>query len=320
MPPRTRPPGEGRLLQLVYYAYVGGSRLALALPERFVYGLAHGIGAMWWRLARRKRALVGRNLSRITGQGADSPDVERLTKDAFKSYARYWLETFRLVREGKEFFLERFRFPTAYNIDNVLARGKGAIVVVGHLGNWDAAGAWVGARGNTLVSVAEALRPRRMFDFFVEHRAQLGMIIHAAEPGVTTKLVEHIERGHVVAILGDRDLKGNGIEVEFFGETATFPAGAASVALRAGVPLLVSGVYSTIHEDGGRGWIAEVNEPIELPEDRGPDAVAELTKKAVRQLEQFVAKHPEEWHVFQPFWTVDKKVDNKVDRKVDKKG
>lgn len=304
--PDRRPADEGRLLQLVYHAYVAGSRVALALPERWAYGFAHWIGYLRWRLSQEKRSVVQRNLARITGHDEDSPEVTQLARRAFESYARYWLETFRLVREDRDFFLDRFRCVGDHKIDDVLGRGKGAVIVVGHLGNWDAAGAWVGARGNTLVTVAEVLRPRRMFDFFVEHRARLGMVIHAAQSGVTSKLVEAVEQGDVVAILGDRDLKGSGVEAEFFGATATFPPGAASVAIRSGVPLLVAGVYSAVHENGKRGWVAEIVGPIELPEQDGPQTVDELTARVVKVLEQFVARHPEEWHVFQRFWKADR--------------
>jgi KDO2-lipid IV(A) lauroyltransferase len=306
MPRSRRPPGEGRLLQLVYYAYVAGSALARALPERVAYGIAHACGGLQARLAKDKRRQVERNLHRITGHPIGSKELDEVVVAAYRSYARYWLETFALVREKKEFFLERFRCPTAHNIDDVRARGKGAIVVVGHLGNWDAAGAWVGARGQLLVTVAEVLRPRRMFEFFVEHRARLGMKIFAAEPGVTDKLVEAVENGAVVAILGDRDLKGTGVETTFFGEPATLPAGAASVALRAGVPLLVAGVYSARLPGGKRGWDAEISTPIELPEGRGPEAITTLTQAVGAQLEELIRRRPEEWHVFQPFWPADK--------------
>jgi KDO2-lipid IV(A) lauroyltransferase len=302
-----RPSDEGRLLQSVYYLYVAASAVARALPERVAYGLAHWCGGLQARLSKKKRPQVERNLTRITGHPIGSPELDKVVRAAYRSYARYWLETFALVRETKEFFLERFRCPTETHIDDVVARGKGAIVVVGHLGNWDAAGAWVGARGQLLVTVAEVLRPRRMFDFFVTHRARLGMKIFPAEKGVTDRLVEAVENGAVVAILGDRDLKGTGVQLDFFGEPATLPAGAASVALRAGVPLLVAGVYGTRLPGGRRGWDAEISHPIELPEDRGPGAVEELTAAVAAKLEAFIARHPEEWHVFQPFWIADKK-------------
>jgi phosphatidylinositol dimannoside acyltransferase len=298
---RERPPDEGRLIQLVYYGYVVLSRLALALPERVAYGLARWIGGFAARVSK-KRSAVARNLARITGEPVDSPAVRSLTVDVFRSYARYWLETFRLVREGRAFFLERFGCDGQENLDGVLARGKGAIVVVGHLGNWDAAGAWVGARGNRLATVAEVLRPRRMFDFFVEHRERLGMTIYPARRGAIQQLVEEVEAGAVVPILGDRDLRGNGPKVEFFGAVTTMPGGPASIALRTGVPLMVAGVYGIVRPDGTRGWHAEISPPIEPPAERTPQSVRDLTQEVARLLEEFIARRPEEWHVLHDFW------------------
>lgn len=300
-----RPPDEGRLIQLVYYLYVAVSAFARWLPERLSYGTARVLGDIAARVSKKK-GQVAKNLARITGKNADSDEVQRLVKEAFRSYARYWLETFSLVREDRDFFLDRFRSPTQANLFDIAKRGKGAIVVVGHLGNWDAAGAWVGANGFSLVTVAEVLRPRRMFDFFVAHRARLGMTIYPAEKGVTARLAQAVEDGAIVAILGDRDLKGTGPEVTFFGEAANFPRGAAQIALQTGVPPVVAAVFGVTHPDGTRGWLAEITEPIELPEEGGEEAVAKLTQSLATELEKAIAKRPEEWHVFQPFWKSDR--------------
>jgi lauroyl/myristoyl acyltransferase len=302
---RKRPPDEGRLVQLVYYGYVAGSALARAVPERAAYGFAKLIGSYAARRSKKRR-FVERNLARITGLRPDSSEMDALVVEAYRSYARYWLETFRLVREGPEFFLERFVCKHNDRIEEVRSRGKGAIVVVGHLGNWDAAGAWVGATGRKLVTVAEVLKPRRMFDFFADHRAKLGMTIFPAQAGATGDLARALDEGAVVAILGDRDLKGRGPKVDFFGEKTTFPAGPAVVALKTGVPLLVAGVYGVERPDGKKGWEAEISPPIELPDDNGKEAIAELTQRVANVLEGFVARRPEEWHVFNPFWLVDR--------------
>ena len=303
---QARPSREGPLLQLVYYLYVWGSALARALPERLAYGIANVLGGLQARLSKSKRRIVARNLSRITGEPETSERVEQLVVDAYRSYARYWLETFRLARETQEFFRSRFHCLYEERIDRVRERGKGALLVVGHLGNWDAAGAWAGATGRSVVTVAEVLRPRRLFDFFVSHRARIGITIHPAESGVTAKLVEAVEEGAVVAILGDRDLKGRGPEVDFFGARTTFPAGPAYVALQTGVPIMVAGVWGVRRADGTRGWEAEISEPIEVPSERGPDALQEMTQQVASVLEGMIARRPEEWHVFQPFWSEDR--------------
>jgi lauroyl/myristoyl acyltransferase len=306
VPRETRPREEGRLLQLVYYGYVAGSLIARAIPEGPAYGLAHFAGGLLARRHTDRRRSVERNLARVTGAPIGSASLDRSVTEAYRSYARYWLETFRLVRETREFFLERFQVFGEERLDEVLGRGKGAVVVVSHLGNWDAGGAWVGASGRKLVTVAEVLRPRRMFDFFAAHRSKLGMTILPAEAGVTRKLIASVEDGAIVAIVGDRDLTGKGLQVELFGAPATLPAGPAFVALRTGVPLIVAGIYGVKRADGRRGWEAHIGEIIELPDVNTADAVARLTKQIAVELEHFIAMRPEEWHVFQPFWPQDR--------------
>ena len=141
------------------------------------------------------------------------------------------------------------------------------------------------------MTVAESLRPQRMFDFFVAHRARLGLVIYPAEKGVTGRLAEAVEKGAVVPILGDRDLKGTGVEIEFFGEPVTFPRGAASVALRTGVPLLFAGVRGMRLEDGRWGWAIEISEPLESPPADDPEAVDKLTAAGDRRSSSRV--HPQ---------------------------
>jgi lauroyl/myristoyl acyltransferase len=305
---RTRgaPDEEGALLQLVYVAYVAGSIVARLLPERAVYGAAAAAGTVSAFVARRRRAQVARNLGRVTGLDPCSRELRRLVRAAFASYARYWLETFRLTRMDPEFFLERFECRHVERLDAALARGRGAVVVVGHLGNWDAAGAWAGASGRRPAAVAEVLRPRRLFEFFRRHRARLGMTIFPAVAGVTNELVAAARAGRLVALLADRDLSRRGVLVDFFGAPTTLPVGPASIAFRAGAPLLVVGVYGVRRPDGTRGWQAEVSEPIALPPTSTPEALAEVTRAVARELEAFIARRPEEWHMFQPFWIEDR--------------
>src|SRR5688500_17056577 len=105
--PGKRPPDEGRLIQLVYYAYVVFSLVARWLPERAAYGLAHTVGNLQAKRARGKDTQVEKNLARITGLPLGSDELHAVVRESFRSYARYWLETFRAVREQADFFLER---------------------------------------------------------------------------------------------------------------------------------------------------------------------------------------------------------------------
>jgi KDO2-lipid IV(A) lauroyltransferase len=300
------PPEEGPLIKSVYYLYLAVAWTARSLPERFVYALAEAAGRLKARFTRKQARLVAKNMARITGKASTSPEVQALVTDAYSSYGRYWMETFRYADKTEEFWLDRFVLNGREHLDAVLAQGRGAVVVVPHCGNWDAAGAYMGSVGMGVVTVAEVLRPRRLYHFFVDHRTRLGIKIYPATRGITRTLVRELEHGALMPIVGDRDLKGDGPQVTFFGETASFPGGPAALALRAGVPLLTAAIYSHTFDDGRRGWTATVAPPIELPEDRGRDAVKMLTQRAATMLEDLIAEHPEEWHVFSPFWLVDR--------------
>jgi phosphatidylinositol dimannoside acyltransferase len=301
-----RPPGEGRALQLVYYGYVVASRVAPALPERPAYALAEGLGRARARLTRRRPAAVRRNLARITGRSLDARELDAMVREVYASYARYWLETFRLVRQGPEFFLERVECTTLHRLDDVLSKHGGAILVAGHLGNWDAVGAWGAVRGYRVVAIAELLRPRRMFEFFKKHRSRLGMTIYPAEKGALRRLAEEVRAGAVVAIVGDKDSKGRGREVSFFGERVRFATGPAMLAARTGVPLLVAGVYGITRANGLRGWTIEIAEPIPVPKD-DPHLLTTLTQEVARKLEGFVARSPTEWHIMDDYWATDRR-------------
>lgn len=300
--------GESWALRGVFYLYALGFAVAGALPERAAYRAAELCGSAWARLSRRKRAVVARNLSRVTGHALGSHALDAVVVEAYRSYARYWLETFRIARAPKEFFLERFRCHGVEMLDDLRRQGKGVVMVIAHLGNWDAAGAWCAASGRPMATVAEVVRPRKLFELFCRHRAGLGMTIYPARRGVTARLVDALGEGRLVALLGDRDLEGRGINVRFFGRDATFPVGPASIALRAEAPLLVAGIYGVRLPGGRRGWEAHIARPIALPEERGPRALAELTRAVAGDIERFVARCPQEWHVFQPFWTEDRQV------------
>ncbi len=297
-----RETGEPRLLQLVYYGYRAAAGVARALPEPLAYDLAHRLGSILARTSK-KRAVVERNLARITGREPHSPEVQDLVRRAFRSYAEYWLETFRLVQADRGYLLDRFTADGEQHLLKALERGRGAVIVMAHLGNYDAGAAWAAALTGSLVTVAEVLRPRKMFEFFAEHRQRLGMTILPARAGITNELVAAARAGHAVGILGDRDFKGTGVEVMFFGEPTTFPPGPAAIALRSGAPLLVAG----IHAERRGAWRASITPPIEVPDPDSPTALPDLTRRIAEELELQIARHPEEWHVFQPFWTADRK-------------
>lgn len=242
-----------------------------------------------------------RNLTRVVG--AENVTAE-LVRDSVRSYARYWLEAFRLPTIVDDPQLQerltggvvgRDRF------DRSLARGKGVVLVLPHSGNWDMAGMWLVTNYGQFATVAERVKPEALFEAFVDFRESLGFEVIAHTGGDTPpyeRLTEVLESGGVVCLLGERDLRQTGVEVEFFGEPTTMPVGAAKLAMDTGAALHV--VHSWFDEDSdGPTWGLSASEEVEVT------GLEETMQKVADLFAENIAAHPQDWHMLQPQWTVD---------------
>lgn len=280
-----------------YTTYAALSWLAERLPARLGARLFEGCAALAFHLASGQRTTVAANLARVLGRPASDPLVQAATKDAFRSYGRYWFETFHLPAwTGRELQL-RMRVDGYEHIQGAVDAGTGCVIALPHMGNWDAAGAWIASLGVPMVSVAEDLRPPRLMELFLRHRQDLGMTIEVLTKGgnVMSKLMGHVRANRVIALVADRDLSGNGVEVEMFGATRRIPAGPAVLARKTGAPLLVVGCYMTPD-----GWRLSVSPPLAGPDERV--GVEELVAREAAGMERAIAADPTQWHMFQPGW------------------
>jgi KDO2-lipid IV(A) lauroyltransferase len=275
--------------------------VARALPEHTGRALFRAAGGLAYRLVPGVRSTVAANQAQVLGRRPDDPLVVASTREAFRGYGRYWFDTFHVARMTDEQVLARVRCDTQDRLDRVTAAGTGAILALPHMGNWDAAGRWMAARGTPVVSVAEELKPRRLFELFLDHRAELRMDIIGltAGGGVGKQLTEALAAGRFVALVADRDLTGRGIEVEMFGRPRRIPTGPALLSVTTGAPLMVCPVFST-----DTGWTIRIGEPIPIPEEgdrRGH--VEDVARRMAVEFERAISEAPSDWHLFQPGWS-----------------
>jgi KDO2-lipid IV(A) lauroyltransferase len=268
------------------------------LPTKTGRSVYERAGHLFFRLAPGTRATVAGNQAQVLGRPIDDPMVQASTREAFALYARYWFDTFNVLGWSDERVREAFRFDGLHYVEKALADGKGVVIALPHTGNWDVGGRAMGLRVGPVVSVAEHLKPERLFELFLDHRNRLGMdIIDLASDHVGRQLTHQLEQNRIVALVADRDLSGGGVEVEMFGRTRRMPAGPALLAVSAGAPLLSGPTYTT--EDG---WV-EVLTPVSIePTGRRKDDVVALTRALATAFEKAIAAAPSDWHLFQPGW------------------
>lgn len=283
-------------VSLTSFAYAAGWGAIKRLPQAPTW-LAFQAGA---DLAARRGGKgpdrFRRNLARVTGR--DPLDLDGLLKAGMRSYARYWFDSFRLPSRTPEWIEQS---TVAHHEDRAWAaarEGNGVILVLAHLGNWDHAGAWLVGRGHPFTTVAERLEPAELFDRFVAFRESLGMEVIPLTGGEAPPfdtLATRLADGRFLCLLADRDLSSAGVPVEFFGATATMPAGPAALALKTGAALIPTTIWYS------QDWQVNIHfDPAVEHSD-----VATMTQRVAGRFEEAIAEHPADWHMLQRLWQDD---------------
>jgi lauroyl/myristoyl acyltransferase len=175
------------------------------------------------------------------------------------------------------------------------------------LGNWEVAGLRGAAEGAPVLAVAEALANERIVEWWVSIRKMMDIDVVIARRGakLTRVLTQRLEQGGVVALLCDRDLKGTGVPVTFFGEQTTLPAGPIALACRSGAIVLPVGAY--FNRRAGHHF--EIYPPLQIPEEGDLDQrVAEGTRLLAEVLEVIIRQAPQQWHLLMPNWPSDREL------------
>ena len=279
------------------YAYFAGWRLVRWLPERTAYRLAYSAADFLTKRNGKNVARLRSNLNR-TQPNISSQELDALVFKAMRSYMRYWCDTFRFPDWSAERVRETVSVTNEHLLLNAIEAKTGVIVALPHAGNWDHAGAYFCAKDIHLVTVAERLKPEKLFVKFLQYRQAMGMEVLPLDGRVMGTLAQRLRQGCLVALVADRDLSRSGIDVDFFGGPSRMPAGPALLALKTKAPLItafVSYTESGIHID-----FNEVAIPTAGSEQEKVESVVQLT---ARHFENGISEHPEDWHMLQRIWT-----------------
>jgi lauroyl/myristoyl acyltransferase len=316
--------------QLTVAGYGAGWKALRVAPEPAVrWAFERAADAATHRNGRGVQQLR-RNLARVLANNTDqapsleqAESLEHAVRDGMRSYARYWMETFRLPAMDVHAILGRTHTDGIEGLDESLHSKHGTILALPHSGNWEVAGLWLVNRGFPFTTVAERLKPESLYDKFVAYRESLGMTVLPLTGGTvsaTRLMLQRLRSGGVVCLVADRDLSQRGVEVDFFGEPTRMPAGPAQLALATGASLIPVHTYYD-----GDGWGQWCGDPVRFTDvDKGDadessaaqssaaqSGAAQNSKvKAATQAlaDAFagrIAQHPSDWHMLQRLWLAD---------------
>ncbi len=284
---------------LAYYVFRIGSFVASHSPTALGYRLAVLAGSLMYHLQTGRRASVLANLCQVLGPETPQAELERLARGVFRNGAANYFELLRLPSVKLEDVRQRVRLHNFEHIDAALAAGRGVIVISGHLGAFDYVAQILGTRGLSAVVPAEPIAPRRLFEFVTRLRNSHGLRFVRADVGVMFALVKALRRNEIVGLAIDRDVRGDGLPLPFFGATTTFQPGAAILARKLGVPVIP--IFIIRSPDFTADVYVEPPLGIIVSDDAERDTRENLqTMLAV--VARYIRAYPDQWVAFEPVW------------------
>ena len=284
----------------VYWGYNLAWKIIRWIPESRAYSLANRFADFLYARNGKGVNRLRSNYRRVRPE-LDGAHLEFLVNAGMRSYLRYWCDTFRFPAWSKERLLSTTVCENENFLRDPIAANRGCIVALPHAGNWDHAGAYFCATGIPLTTVAEHLKPEKLFRKFLEYRTAIGMEVLDLDSRSIAVLSQRLRAGKLVALVADRDLSKNGIPVNFFGTGGQMPAGPALLAVQTGADLITAFVK---YEEVGIRII--FGEAIAVPETGSiSEKAAAMTQVIADRFAEQLAVNTVDWHMLQRIWRDD---------------
>ncbi|MBI3392667.1 MAG: lysophospholipid acyltransferase family protein [Nitrospirae bacterium] len=278
------------------FFYKAAFFLASRLPRQPLYWLAAGIGEVSRLFMRPAREGLETNLARIAG--GDRAAITRLSRATFRNYGTYLVDLARFQALSAADVERIFSaLEGVEHFDEAVRRGRGIVVVTGHVGNWELGGIFFakgGFRTHVLTYDEEAPDLKEIKEGF---RRGYGIetIVVGESPLSSLPIIRALKEGGLVAMLVDRAQGGGTREVPFLGRPTPFPIGPVVLAGLTGAAIMPAFV---VMEGEGvyRGIIPGL---VETPQtgDREADLVAALGEIA-RLFEGVIRRYPDQFYNF----------------------
>ena len=281
----------------MYLLYLFAWKIIGVLPEKNAYKLANLVSDQILKKNGKGVKRLRSNYKRVMPNISER-ELEDLTKDGMRSYLRYWFDTFRLNKWSKSRIIETTFVVRENLLRDPIETKEGCIIALPHAGNWDHAAAYFCSTGIPLTAVVEKLKPEAIFKKFLAYRQSIGIEAISHKEKTIPILMERLNQGKLIALVADRDMSRNGIEVNFLGGIAKMPAGPAILAIKTGSPLVTA--YIRYFD---KGIEITFDETIKLPVAGGEDEQIKIvTQSMADNFAKRIKDSPVDWHMLQRIW------------------
>jgi lauroyl/myristoyl acyltransferase len=270
------------------------------LPRPASYAIGHVGTWMAWRLMPSTTEALVENL-RVVRPGDSDAELRRLALSIYRHYARDVIDFIRSLTLPDHAVEHLFTLRGREVFDRLRAEGRGLLLVTGHLGNWEIGAVLLRHLRCPLDVVALPEVDDRVNEMRRRFRESLGVGTIEVRQSTATALQirDRLAANGAVAMLMDRHIERDRVQVRFFGRNVYFLRAPALLAYLTGAPLLPCFI---VRQDDGR-FVTTLETPIEVDRTVDRDTGVQRAAQAFATvLERYVRDHPQCWYQFYPYW------------------
>jgi lauroyl/myristoyl acyltransferase len=285
-----------------FLLYKAGQFIVNILPLRWAYGFAQIFSDLQYAFSVEDRRNVRSNIKIILKQ--DQID-ERLVRDVFRNFGRYLVDFFRMVRYLNQDYIKKNIKDEGNGLEHireVLKRGKGAVIITAHIGNWELGGVLLAKFGIPILAVALPHKHKWVNGLFNAQREQSGMPV--VPPSIAVRrCLEKLRANEAIALVADRDFGPHGLEMDFLGRRTLLPKGPAVLALKTGAGIVPTFLIRTSTGKFTMSFAKPVYPPfVDDQTVVGDEVLRGIINQYIPVIEDKIRQHPSQWLMFREFW------------------
>ena len=276
---------------LVYFGTQSIIFIFRLFPLGFDTWLGAGLGRLAYYVLKNERSRGIKNILKAF-PGKDSVWAQQQLRQSFEGFGRSIMELVKLDTITKRVD-DYIRVENFGAFEQARAKGNGILWITGHIGNWELMPVYFASKGYETYVVAKGLYDPRMDKLVndLRERYKVHPVIRGSQ-GSGKKILRALRSNAILGMLIDQDTDVQGVFVNFFGDTAFTPRGAADLALKANAGI-VAGFITRI--DSRRHVITLQNPIVPSKTSNYEDDVVSLTQAMTDAIEQHIRLHPADW-------------------------
>ena len=283
---------------LGYIGYKILEFIAIATPYPITYFIAK-VGARLWILTGVKVKIIRNNVSKVLNLNINDKEIHRIANRIFINWAKNIVDFLKHPIISKEKLKQRVEIEGLEHLDNALKKGRGAVIITAHIGNFEWGACRIAVEGYKIWALSLVRKNRLVGKFFESNRLSKGF--KTLYINRMLNVFRILKNNEIVAIPSDWDPTGRAARpFKFFGRTAYLPTGALQIALKSGAPLIPSFVCK---KDKYKHFQI-VEKPIDLIREGDKETLINKNmEKVLEVMEKYIRNNISEWEMFHDIWS-----------------